>query len=141
MVCNIDGNDGSILLGEGRVLVHNMQLSQVLGMDFAVWNDWEVNSGWRHISIKNISMLGRPSAATLSFFEGELKKVSFIFVDQDRAEADQVRRHHDEILMAEFGSPHERHAHGMITYILPCGRIGTSYDLHNDQWRILLAWT
>ncbi|WFU13265.1 hypothetical protein QA646_30195 (plasmid) [Rhizobium sp. CB3090] len=140
MVCNIDRNDGSILLGERRVLARNEQLSQVLGMGLTVWNDLEVNTGWRHISIKDIFMLGRPAAARLSFFREELKKVSFMLLDRNRAEPDQVRRHYDEILMAEFGNPQERHPHGMTAYILPWGRIETAYDLHNNQWSILLIW-
>ncbi|SCB34485.1 hypothetical protein GA0061102_102235 [Rhizobium miluonense] len=86
-------------------------------------------------------MLGRPAAARLSFFREELKKFSFILLDRDGAEPDQVQRHYDEILMAEFGNPQERYPHGMMAYIFPWGRIETAFDLHNNQWSILLSWT
>ncbi|MBB3457255.1 hypothetical protein FHT86_005573 [Rhizobium sp. BK313] len=123
------------------MLARNTSLHQVLDMGFAVWNDWEVNTGWRHISITNILILGRPASAMLSFFREELKKVFFVLLDQDRTDPEKVRQHHDKVLIAAFGPPHSRDIHGFIKYAFAWGSIESSYDPRGVESNIILTWT
>ena len=68
MVCNIDRSNGSIFFEENRVITRSTNLHRVLSMGFTVWNDWEVKTGWRHVSIKDIFMLGKPAFSNAELF-------------------------------------------------------------------------
>ena len=141
MVCNIDRSNGSIFFEENRVITRSTNLHRVLSMGFTVWNDWEVKTGWRHVSIKDIFMLGKPASAMLSFFQEELKKVFFVLLDQDRTDPEKVRQHHDRALIAAFGPPHSSNIHGFIKYSFAWGTIESSYDPRAVESNIILTWT
>jgi hypothetical protein len=140
MPSNIDIRDGSISLGEGLAFVHNMSLHQVLTMGLVVRYNTDMKTGWHIVSIWNISMLGRPANTSLYFFREELKQLQFLLLDQELTDSQAVRKHHDDVLTAAFGSPHARDVHGMVKFIFPWGNIESSYDPRSDQSHIVLTW-
>jgi hypothetical protein len=139
MLNYIDGSDGSIRLGDGLVIGHNMTEGQLRATGVGIVREIDMKTGWRAISVGPRELFERDTYFTLYFFNGYLKHVHLVLSGGGVTTPQDLKQLHDNVLAIQFGVPQKADTRS-ATYGFSWGSLVSEFDPRGMQSMMVLSW-
>ncbi|MDE1150580.1 MAG: hypothetical protein PW843_28865 [Azospirillaceae bacterium] len=139
MKANINAILGLIYLGNQIILQKGLNISTARSSGINILREDDMKTGWIYILTGPYDFDGDRGHVSLSFFNGNLNKIS-ISLTRKNVSMEDLAEVHKQYLEQKLGPP-DTQDRTAVRYLFQWGSIASSYDPRGGSSSIIISWS